>query len=79
MEKISEISKKFPSINIITSEENLGYAGGCNLGAQHALGENLFFLNNDTKVNKDCIQLLLDRLDKSDKISSVQPKIKNLD
>ena len=76
---IPKIIKKFPSINIITSEENLGYAGGCNLGAKHALGDNLFFLNNDTKVNKDCIQLLLSRLNKNNNIASVQPKIRNLD
>jgi len=76
---IPKIFKKFPSINIITSEKNLGYAGGCNLGAKTAIGENLFFLNNDTKINSDCIQLLLVRLNKNDNIVSVQPKIKNLD
>ncbi len=76
---ISKIVKKFPLINIVDSEKNLGYAGGCNLGVKTAIGENLFFLNNDTKIDKDSIQLLLDRLDSNNEISSVQPKIKNLD
>ncbi|MEU3275195.1 glycosyltransferase [Saccharomonospora sp. NPDC006951] len=34
-------------VTIVESVENLGFAGGCNLGARHAKGTVLAFLNND--------------------------------
>ncbi|MFC4243526.1 glycosyltransferase [Gryllotalpicola reticulitermitis] len=36
-------------IVLVESRENLGFAGGCNLGVAHARGEYLAFLNNDAK------------------------------
>jgi GT2 family glycosyltransferase len=46
-----EIRNQFPSITVLRSESNLGWSGGNNLGARHAIGigaEWLFLLNNDT-------------------------------
>ena len=40
--------KKYPAVNFIGSEKNLGFAGGNNLGIKEALGDYLFFVNNDT-------------------------------
>ena len=42
-----DITKKFPDVIIKKSHINLGYAGGCNLGVQHAKGNCLLFLNDD--------------------------------
>lgn len=44
------LKKKFPKVLYIKSSSNVGYGGGNNLGAQHARGEYLFFLNPDTKI-----------------------------
>ena len=74
---INYIVEKFSEINIVTSKSNKGYAGGCNLGAQHANGEFLFFLNNDTTITKDCINTLIKSIQKNNKMASIQPKIKN--
>ena len=38
-QSIDYIFKKFPDCKIINSKVNKGYAGGCNLGAKHALGQ----------------------------------------
>ena len=51
----------YPNINIVKSESNLGYAGGCNLGSKEANGEFLFFLNNDTVIESSCIELLINQ------------------
>ena len=74
---IHYIVEKFSEINNVKSTCNKGYAGGCNLGAQHANGEFLFFLNNDTIITKDCINTLIKSIQKNNKMASIQPKIKN--
>jgi GT2 family glycosyltransferase len=42
--------KKYKNITVIANEENAGFGRGCNLGASHAKGKNILFLNNDTVV-----------------------------
>ena len=53
------IKTNFPGINLIQSEYNRGFAGGCNLGAQHTAGEYLLILNNDTTHEPDWIDCLV--------------------
>jgi len=75
---IKNAKSLYPNINIVKSESNLGYAGGCNLGSKEANGEFLFFLNNDTVIESSCIELLINKINSNKNISSVQPKILNL-
>ena len=42
------IEQRYPQVNVIRSKENLGFAGGNNLGVKAAKGKYLFFINNDT-------------------------------
>ena len=74
-----EVINNFPDVIIKKSEVNLGYAGGCNVGAQIAKGKYLLFLNNDTIISEYCIEKLVSKLEQNSKISSVQPKIINID
>ena len=46
----SFIRSNFPDIQLVCSNENLGFAKGNNLGAQHASGDLFLLLNNDTKI-----------------------------
>jgi GT2 family glycosyltransferase len=39
-----------PSVQVVRPGSNVGYAAGCNLGAQRATGDVLLFLNPDTVV-----------------------------
>ena len=74
---IKKIQNAYPQVNIIDSTENRGYAGGCNLGAKHAKGKFLCFLNNDTQLTQDCFLNMINTIEKNENIASVQPKIKN--
>ncbi|MGH3495390.1 MAG: glycosyltransferase family 2 protein, partial [Sciscionella sp.] len=46
---VPRIKRAVPGVQIIESAVNTGFAGGCNLGAQHATGDVLAFLNNDAR------------------------------
>lgn len=77
------IEQRYPQVKVIRSKENLGFAGGNNLGIQAAKGKYLFFINNDTilrckkeDVRSKMFQPLMDRLDSLPKIGVVSPKIR---
>ena len=71
------ISARYPHVKAIRSEQNLGFAGGNNIGIKAATGQYLFFINNDTVVRDNWrIDLLIQRLESSGKIGMVCPKIR---
>lgn len=41
------VEREFPQVKLIRAPMNLGFAGGNNLGAQHARGEHLILVNSD--------------------------------
>ena len=42
------LEQRYPRVRVVRSRENLGFAGGNNLGIREARGKYLFLLNNDT-------------------------------
>ena len=72
------IEQRYPQVKVVRSKENLGFAGGNNLGIKAAQGEFLFFLNNDTilKPQTSDFRPLINRLESSPQIGMVCPKIK---
>lgn len=45
------IAERYPQVKTIRSEQNLGFAGGNNIGIKAASGRYLYFINNDTVLN----------------------------
>ena len=85
--KINEatvIKQRYPQVQVIRSEQNLGFAGGNNIGIRAAKGRFLYFINNDTLLSLQTLDLrpqasflpLIDRLKSSDRIGMVCPKIR---
>ena len=70
------IKKKYPQVNIIRSDINLGFAGGNNLGIKAAKGKYIFLINNDTIIKDFDFDSLINRLESSPEIGVVCPKIK---
>ena len=61
-DSFSILNAKFPDIELIRSEANLGFAGGCNLGMKKASGLNpayYLLLNNDTIVERSFLTELV--------------------
>ena len=79
-DEAGEIERRYPTVRVIRSSQNLGFAGGNNLGIKAARGKYLFFINNDTvfhrEQGKTPFQPLIDRLESSDKIGAACPKIR---
>ncbi|MBE0668773.1 MAG: glycosyltransferase family 2 protein, partial [Bacteroidales bacterium] len=55
-EGIEKIQKQYPQFTFLRNEVNGGFANGCNLGASHASGEYLLFLNPDTVVTPQALE-----------------------
>ena len=76
------IDQRYPQVKVIRSKENLGFAGGNNLGIKSAHGKYLFFINNDVVLQTSDIRHqtsfrpLIDRLESSKKVGMVCPKIR---
>lgn len=48
-----------PSVRVVTSPTNLGFAGGCNLGSEHAKHDWLLFLNSDAWMTQEHVAVML--------------------
>lgn len=75
-DEASIISERFPQIKVIRSDKNIGFAGGNNLGIKEAKGEYIFLVNNDTYFKDFNVSTLIYRLESSDNIGVVCPKLR---
>ncbi len=75
-DEASTISEKYPHVKVIRSPRNLGFAGGNNLGIKEAKGKYILLINNDTYFKEYNIAPLIERLESSDKIGIVCPKLR---
>jgi GT2 family glycosyltransferase len=70
-DSVHAISQKFPEITLLQTGENLGYAGGNNIGIEYALKQEadlVLLLNNDTVVDREFIPALLHEAEQSPEI-----------
>ena len=78
-----------PQVKVIRSSENLGFAGGNNLGIEASCGKYLYFINNDTLLSLQGnaiakpkhgmqaeLRSLVERLESDPQIGMVCPKIR---
>jgi GT2 family glycosyltransferase/glycosyltransferase involved in cell wall biosynthesis len=54
-----DVISKVKGINLLRNEKNQGFIRSCNAAAKIALGEYLYFLNNDTEVTANWLDELL--------------------
>lgn len=71
--------QRYPAITFIRSHENLGFAGGNNLGLAVATGDYLFLANNDTEFTEGLIPKLVQTMDTHPEAGIVSPKIRYFD
>lgn len=59
-----DILANVEGIRLLLNEENQGFLRSCNIAAKAALGEYLYFLNNDTEVTQGWLESLVSTFDK---------------
>ncbi|MBN1780638.1 glycosyltransferase family 2 protein [bacterium] len=72
------VRREFPRVRILSSDINLGYAGGCNYGIRHTDAPFVALLNNDAEVTAGWLAPLVRMLGSDSRIAAVQPKILSL-
>ena len=75
-DEASYIFEKYPQAKVIRSQQNLGFAGGNNLGIKASKGKYILLINNDTYFKEYNIDALIKRLEASDRIGMVCPKLR---
>ena len=58
-DSVELVKKKFPEVVVIENEKNYGFASANNRGIKKSRGKYILFLNNDVKLDKNCIKELL--------------------
>ncbi|GIV31676.1 MAG: glycosyl transferase [Saprospiraceae bacterium] len=69
------LRRHFPLAKVVRSRDNLGFAGGNNLGLQHATGNYIFFVNNDAELTDGVIESLLQLFHANPRLGAASPKL----
>lgn len=73
-DSVARIRQAHPDVTIISSEANLGFAGGNNLGIKRAMQEGaeyIWLLNNDTIVEPSSLSAMLQVSQSEDRVGAV--------
>ena len=70
------VEAEFPTVKLIASSENLGYAGGNNVGVAAAVGDYLFILNPDTTLFADTLTQLMAYMQAHPTVGVVGPQLR---
>lgn len=76
---VKKAMSAFPKIKVVQSDQNLGYAGGCNLGMSSAVGNYFLLLNNDAVVTDGWLDNLMLFATAHPEYGALQPKILSID
>ena len=77
-DSVEVITKDYPEVTILALDENLGFAGGNNVGMEYCLNKGMDYvilLNNDTVFDFDFIAPLVNKMDTDPKLGGIQPRI----
>ena len=76
-QSVRSVRREFPQIQLIAHPRNMGFAAGNNSALPFARGRFLLFLNPDTVVHPNALDLLVDFLDSHPQCGACGPKLLN--
>jgi GT2 family glycosyltransferase len=69
------VRERFPNVRLVVNERNLGFGGGNNVGIQASRGRYIMMLNNDTRLDPNCIDELKRGIEKDERYGACASKI----
>ena len=69
------IKIRFPEVKLIVNDKNLGFGGGNNVGIRASHGKYIMILNNDARLDPDCIKELKRSIEKDKQYGASASKI----
>ncbi len=69
------LKREYPEVKVIALRENRGFAGGSNVGLRQASGSICVLLNNDTEVELDWLQVVVDTFDRHPEAGLIASKM----
>ena len=73
--RAARVVERFGAVHV-PMEGNVGFAAGCNRGAEEAMAcDRLFFVNQDATVSPDCLAALIAGLDDDPQLAAINPLI----
>ncbi len=76
-DSLNFVKTHFPKVKIIELKKNFGFAKAINVGVKSSKTEYVVFLNNDTQVDKNCLENLVKVADQHPEVISVNSKLLN--
>jgi len=73
-EATRQLVENFETARYVRSENNLGFAGGNNLGLPYCTGAYIFLLNNDTVIHEEPFSYMMSYLEKNPKVGLIAAK-----
>lgn len=73
------VQQRFPTVRLIRSEENLGFARGYNRAVAEATGRSLLLLNPDTITHPGALRTLVEFVGSHPEVGAVGPRLLNRD
>jgi GT2 family glycosyltransferase/glycosyltransferase involved in cell wall biosynthesis len=72
---VTRIRAAAPEVRVLASGRNLGFAGGCNLGAREARHDYLAFINNDARPEPGFLRAAIGVLQREPDVAAVAAKV----
>ncbi|MBI3027860.1 glycosyltransferase family 2 protein [Candidatus Woesearchaeota archaeon] len=70
------IRKNYKNVILVENKENIGYCG-INSALKHCKGKYIFFLNNDMKLDKNCLKSMVKAIEADGNIAMAAPALAN--
>lgn len=78
-DSVAQIRARFPAVEIIESDKNLGFGAANNLAMERARGEYFLILNTDAFLESDALRELLNAANRYPRAAVVAPRVLNED
>ena len=73
------IRQKYPGVNLIVNEQNIGYTRACNLGLKESAGKFVLLLNPDTRLESGSLPRMVEYTVEHSRVGALGPQLLNPD